>query len=279
MLILDGIEHVQDDKLKDVLVQFRKVQVSRYPIELYKMSTSRDMLGFIDSRFPTDRMHRDYMVACLWVDTGVTRKNEQVTEYVIESRLIRNDKFASNNSEHYIRRTTDPKKFLKHLKEYAKPFSYQEVAMRSMRTAENRFDDWKQQVRRKAYVTTSIISWDDVLEEVTRLKALGIQPQTEIFQQAYEEGVPAYEAYKEVSTKPFKRIHVLLQADGTVAVSSFADYNGIEKGSILYEELSNVPNDIQQQVGMLRMMTSGDFVPNVGWKVNDKEFWVEGLPQ
>ena len=276
MLVLNGIEHVQSDVLKDMLVQFRKVQVSRYPIELYKMSTSRDMLGFIDSRFPTDRMHRDSMVAMVWVDTAVTRKNEQVTEYVIESRLIRNEKYASHNSEYYTKRTTDPKKFFKHLKEYAKPFTYQEVALRSMRSAENKFDDWRDSKRRDAYVS---VSWEDVMEEVVKLHALGVHPQTDKFKTMYEKSLPEYLEYKEVKNKVFKRLHVLVQADGTVAVSSFADYMDMEKGSILYEEMDHVPKHIQEQVGMLRMMTTGDFVPNVGLKINEKEFWVEGLSQ
>lgn len=276
MLVLNGLEHVQDETLKDVLVQFRKVQVSRYPLELYKMSTSRDMLGLVDSRFPTDRMHRDCMVAMMWVDTAVTRKNEQVVEYCIESRLIRNEKFNSNNSEYYTKRTTDPKKFFKHLKEYAKPFTYQEVALRSMRGAENKFDDWRGSKRRDAYVS---VSWEDVMEEVVKLHALGVQPQTDKFKTIYEKSLPEYLEYKAVRDKTFKRIHVLVQADGTVAVSSFADYMDMQKGSLLYEEMDHVPKHIQEQVGMLRMMATGDFVPNVGLKINEKEFWVEGLPQ
>lgn len=276
MLVLNGIEHVQSNVLKDILVQFRKVQVSRYPIELYKMSTSRDMLGFIDSRFPTDRMHRDSMVAMMWTDEVDDRNGNPVVQYCIESRLIRNDKYASHNSDHYMRKTTDPKKLLKYLKEYAKPFSYQEVALRSMRGAENRFDDWKNEKRRDAYVS---VSWEDVMEEVVKLHALGVQPQTDKFKTMYEKSLPEYLEYKEVKNKNFKRLHVLLQADGTVAVSSFADYIDMEKGSVLYEEMDHVPKHIQEQVGMLRMMTAGDFVPNVGLKINEKEFWVEGLSQ
>lgn len=279
MLVLNGIEHVQDEALKDMLVQFRKVQVSRYPLELYKMSTSRDMLGFIDSRFPTDRMHREFMAAMIWVDHVDSRNGNQVTQYVIESRLIRNEKYASHNGDFYTRKTTDPKKFFKYLKEYAKPFTYQEVALRTMRGAESRHDDWKGLVRREAYVTANTISWDDLLEEVTRLHALGVQPQTNAFKEAYEKGIFKYQDYKAIKDKSFKRIHVFAHTDGTVAVSSFADYEGIEKGSILYEEMSNVPEHIQQQVGMLRMMEHNDFVPNIGMKINDREFWVEGLSQ
>jgi hypothetical protein len=214
----------------------------------------------------------------VWVDTAVTRKNEQVVEYVIESRLIRNEKFSSNNSEYYTKRTTDPKKFFKHLKEYAKPFTYQEVALRSMRSAENKFDDWKNEKRAAPY-RVSHVDWEGMYEEISKLHALGVQPQTERFKRIYEEGLPAYNEYKAVKDKPFKRIHVLVQADGTVAVSSFADYTDVQKGSTLYEEMDHVPKHIQEQVGMLRMMTTGDFVPNVGLKINEKEFWVEGLSQ
>lgn len=278
MLVLNGLEHVQNEVLKDTLVQFRKVQVSRYPIELYKMSTSRDMLGFVDSRFPTEQMSKDKMIAMVWMDTAYNRDNTEVPQYCIESRLIRNEKYASHNSDYFIRKTTDPKKFFKYLKEYAKPFTYQEVALRSMRGAENRFDDWKNEKRTKAY-RVHHVDWEVMYEELSRLHALGVQPQTEQFKRIYEEGLPAYNEYKEVKDRVFKRLHVLMQADGTVAVSSFADYADMQKGSVLYEEMDQVPKHIQEQVGMLRMMTAGDFVPSVGVKVNDKEFWVEGLSQ
>ena len=117
------------------------------------------------------------------------------------------------------------------------------------------------------------------MEEITKLQALGIAPQTEKFRKAYELGIPAYEEYKGLENKNFKRIHVFAHTDGTVAVSSFADYNDMQKGSLLYEEMSYVPQHIQEQVGMLRMMSVGDFVPSVGMKINDREFWVEGLSQ
>jgi hypothetical protein len=167
----------------------------------------------------------------------------------------------------------------KFVKEYAKPFSYQEVAMKTMRGAENVFSDWKSNMQRKVYSIAGNMNWTNLMEEVVKLHALGIQPQTERFKKLYEEGIPAYEAYKEIENNNFKRIHVFAHTDGTVAVSSFADYTGMEKGSTLYEEMSYVPQHIQEQVGMLRMMAHGDFIPNIGMKINDREFWVEGLSQ
>lgn len=277
MLVLNDLDKLQDDTLKDMLVQFRKVQVSRYPIETY-MGINNNMVGFVDSRFPTDRYSKDTMLAMVWTDVADTRGGNQVTQYVIESRLVNNDKYSRHNSDFHTRKTTDPKKFFKYLKEYVKPFSYQEVALRSMRGAENKFDDWKNDKRRQAYQTVNV-NWNDIMEEITKLHALGIKPQTEKFRKAYELGIPAYEEYKELEHKSFKRIHVFAHTDGTVAVSSFADYGDMQKGSTLYEELSYVPQHIQEQVGMLRMMSAGDFVPNIGVKVNDREFWVEGLSQ
>jgi hypothetical protein len=277
MLVLNDLEKVKDDVLKDMLTQFRKAQVSRYPIETY-MGMNSEMVGFVDSRFPTTRFSKDDMLAMVWTDTAVNRKNERVTEYVIESRLIHNEKYARHNSDFYTRKTTDPKKFAKYLKDYVKPFSYQEVAMRSMRLAEGKFDDWKGDKRREAYHTVNV-NWNDIMEEITKLQALGVKPQTEKFRKAYEVGIPAYEEYKGLENKSFKRIHVFAHTDGTVAVSSFADYGDIQKGSTLYEEMSFLPQHIQEQVGMLRMMSTGDFVPNIGMKINDREFWVEGLSQ
>lgn len=276
MLVLNDLDKIVDDTLKDVLVQFRKVQVSRYPIELRRADTTRDMLTITDSRFPTDTRHRNSVIAMMWTDEVDSRSGNSVTQYCIESRLIRNEKYASHNSDYYVKKTTDPKKFFKYLKEYAKPFSYQEVALRSMRNAESKFDDWRDSKRRDAYVS---VSWEDVMDEVVKLHALGVTPQTDKFKNMYEKSLPDYLEYKAVKNRTFKRIHVLLQMDGTVAVSSLADYADVQKGSTLYEGLDHVPQHIQEQVGMLRMMSVGDFVPNVGLKVNEKEFWVEGLSQ
>jgi len=277
MLLLNNLDKLQDDTLRDMLVQFRKVQVSRYPIETH-MGINNNMIGFVDSRFPTDRYSKDTMLAMVWTDAVDSRSGNQVTQYVIESRLVNNDKYSRHNSDFYTRKTTDPKKFFKYLKEYVKPFTYQEVALRSMRSAENKFDDWKNDKRRQAYQTVNV-NWNDIMEEITKLHALGIKPQTEKFRKAYELGIPAYEEYKGLESRNFKRIHVFAHTDGTVAVSSFADYDDMQKGSNLYEEMSYVPQHIQEQVGMLRMMSAGDFVPNLGMKVNDREFWVEGLSQ
>ena len=275
MLILNDLDKVGDEVLKDMLVQFRKAQVSRYPIQTY-MGINDNMVGFVDSRFPTTSYSKDTMLAMVWTDQVDSRSGAQVTQYTIESRLINNDKYSRHNSDFFTRKTTDPKKFFKYLKEYAKPFTYQEVALRSMRSAENKFDDWKNEKRKEAYHTVSM-NWNDIMDEITKLHALGVKPQTEKFKKAYEVGIPAYEEYKGLESRNFKRIHVFTHTDGTVAISSFADYSDIQKGSTLYEEMSYIPQHIQEQVGMLRMMSVGDFVPNIGMKINDREFWVEGL--
>ena len=276
MLVLNDLDKIGNDTLKDVVMQFRKAQVSRYPIET--LIDRDNMIGFVDSRFPTTRYTKDDMLAMVWVDQTTSRNGVQVAQYVVESRLIRNDKYSSHNSDFYTRKTTDPKKFFKYLKEYVKPFTYQEVALRSIKSAESKFDDWKQDKRREAYHTVNV-NWNDIMEEITKLHALGVKPQTEKFRKAYEVGIPAYEEFKGIENRSFKRIHVFAHTDGTVAVSSFADYGDIQKGATLYEEMSYVPQHIQEQVGMLRMMSMGDFVPNIGMKITDREFWVEGLSQ
>jgi hypothetical protein len=276
MLVLNDVDKIGNDTLKDVVMQFRKAQVSRYPIET--LIDRDNMIGFVDSRFPTTRYTKDDMLAMVWVDQTTSRNGVQVAQYVVESRLIRNDKYSSHNSDFYTRKTTDPKKFFKYLKEYVKPFTYQEVALRSIKSAESKFDDWKQDKRREAYHTVNV-NWNDIMEEITKLHALGVKPQTEKFRKAYEVGIPAYEEFKGIENRSFKRIHVFAHTDGTVAVSSFADYGDIQKGATLYEEMSYVPQHIQEQVGMLRMMSMGDFVPNIGMKITDREFWVEGLSQ
>ena len=50
---------------------------------------------------------------------------------------------------------------------------------------------------------------------------------------------------------------------------------GNEPGATIYERFEDVPPMIQQQVAMLRMVEAKTFIPEVGSRVNEREFWVQ----
>jgi hypothetical protein len=217
------------------------------------------------------------MPAMIWWEqqTGLSSKGEPIYKYTIESRLIENDKYSRHNSDFHTRKTTDIKKLFKYMKEYIKPFTSQEIAQRTYRSADNAFDDWKSNVYREFRRTVDLNPME-IMEELVRLKALGVQPQTEKFRRIFETGIPAYEEYKVIDGKKFSRIHVFVNFDDTVTVTTMP--NGqLPSGVEMFESMDKAPQYVQEQVGMLRLVDGAKYVPNVGYKASDKEFWIEGL--
>jgi hypothetical protein len=48
-----------------------------------------------------------------------------------------------------------------------------------------------------------------------------------------------------------------------------------DAGATLYERFDEVPEDIRQQVAMLRMVEGKHFIPEVGTRAGEREFWVQ----
>ena len=55
----------------------------------------RDLIGFVDSRFPTEKWSKEFMVAIMWV-----KEHGETPTLTLESRLISNDKYAQYNDEY-----------------------------------------------------------------------------------------------------------------------------------------------------------------------------------
>ena len=140
MLVLENIEEMTDEVLKEVIIEFRKHQVSKYPITA-KYVSGAGVVGFIDARFHTDRYNAKNMPCAIW--WGYNRQNK--LEYTIESRLINNDKYNRHNSDYHTKKTTNPKNLLKYLKEYCKPYTATEIALKTFSKARESFDEWKQE--------------------------------------------------------------------------------------------------------------------------------------
>ena len=256
---------------KYLVNEFRRVQVSRFPIEVV-VSNEGMVIGFVDSRFPTDRFNVSNMLAMLYVESNT---NEKPT-ITIESRLINNEKFASHNDKFRTRSTHDLKKMFKYMKEYIKPFSGQEVAQKSLRTIDNEFDSWQSKADWALRETLNHVSKDEWMEGIMKLQALGIEPPTKKFAELVKTAIPQYEEHKRRQAMEKPNYHIAINPDDSVVVTIM---RGDDKGSSIKESLDACPLFIQQNVGMLKMVNDNERIPEVGTKVNATQFWIEGKPQ
>ena len=85
-----------DPRLKNLLVQFRRIQVSKYPLIAVGVDSAE--LRFIDSRFIDEEESKHKVVGSLFLDkrevsNGVETREETV--FVVESHLINTGRFIN----------------------------------------------------------------------------------------------------------------------------------------------------------------------------------------
>jgi hypothetical protein len=270
MLVLRGTEKL-NTMFAELLTNFRRTQVSRFPIEV--LIKHENSMVFVDSRFPVahhEMSNVQKILGSVWSDDK--------GRVVVESRLIQNEKYNMHNTEYHTRKTQDPRKALKYMKEYLKPYTAQEIANRTMQSAKQAFSEHKDKVLWKArdYKLTDM---DVLYEEVMHMKMLGYEPKTNAVKKLIDEGFPALEQYMKTKDTEFPRVHVHIAPDESVTIAVLAKQSNLEMGAYTHDSLAAAPTFIQQQVGLLKMMDKNTHVPDVGYKSSDTEFWIEGFSQ
>ena len=80
--------------IREVLTQWRRVHVSRFPVDAVSHHDAVDAVKFVDTRFPTDTWRKDRILGYLTVD-GRDEKGRLI--YKLYSRLIQNEKYNQHN--------------------------------------------------------------------------------------------------------------------------------------------------------------------------------------
>jgi len=274
MLNLNLNENVRPELVK-LITEFRRAQVSRFPINVDATTDAKDLIRFVDSRLPMDSWNPKYLLARLEVSD--TDKNGNPV-YKLSSRLIENEKYSSRNKEYHTKATNDLKKLLKLLKEYVKPYSAQEIASVSQFEATCKYEEWQELPQKFFNQAASGIGREDLAKEVLALMQRGVEFHTDKFRRVALEGMPHYIESARRQNMPSCRTHVYVQPDDSVVVTTMPNNAGVDMGCLNYENLQASPVPIQQAVAMLLMVDGNTFVPEAGFKVNDKQFWVEVNP-
>jgi hypothetical protein len=111
-----------------------------------------------------------------------------------------------------------------------------------------------------------------------KLKELGVAPVNADMKMLYESALPEYLDYQSREGKKFANTHAFINPDESVFISNV----GIDSGRTvakLFNSIDEMPINIQQNLAMLRMMENDVLVADVGHKISEREFWVEGYPQ
>ena len=265
MLNLQFKEHTSDE-IKSLLTDFRRVQVSRFPIDVKATENDNNRIAFIDSRFPMNTFTVHYKKNLAVLETnGLDDKGRRV--YVLRSRLIKNEKYAEHNDDYHSRETTDLKKLSKFLRDYVKPYSPLEISEMGGNISGDYYD-WQSEARRSFREVVGQVSETDIAEEVAYLKSVGVQFRSDKFRDVATKGLDLHDELKRRLNSDIKNAHVYINPDESVHVTVADDK------TYSYDTLDSVPETIRQQVAMLMMVDMKHYVPEVGKRTDEKMFWV-----
>ena len=261
--------------LKQLLTDFRRVQVSRFPVDVVQHSDDdTHAVKFVDSRYPSDSWRKDRILAYLSITGNDAKLRPKLTLY---SRLIENEKYSQENDDYYQKTTTDPRKMASWLREYVKPYTQAEVVERSPRGVAFDYDEWKTRPRSDFRTLTNSLTPDDLAEEIMYLQSVGVQFRSQKFVDIATQGLELYAESNRRLGNPKRSAHVFIQPDDSVLVSASRD-GGFPTVELQFERMEQAPEAIQQQVAMLRLCERGQYIPEVGRMNTDRDFWVHVNP-
>lgn len=261
-------------EVREVITTMRRTHVSRFPVNV-DSEPGRRMVRFVDSRFPTQRYRTDCCLALLAFDE-CDDKDRRI--YRVMSRMIQNEKFTCSNPKYHYKETTDIKKLVKLLRDYAKPYTSLEISHMDG-THDLSADEaiWRDRPHQQFNDIVRAMKTTEIAEEIMYLQSVGVQFRSEKFRLVATDGAELYNEMKRRAGTPRESLHVYVQPDGSVTVTVEAS-RCIDKGAWTYASLEQAPPCVQQQVAMLRMCDERLYVPEVGRKVNENRFWVHVNP-
>jgi hypothetical protein len=248
--------------IQGLVTDFRRVQVSRFPIDV-EASAGSSQVRFVDSRFAQGSWRVEKVLAILHMN-GFDKSGKPLIKMM--SKRINNEKYSMHNPEYHTRISSDPKKVLKWMKDYIKPYSPLEVAERTRDRAFSAYGTWQTQAS-DAMSGLNYVREEELYAEIGALVSVGVQFRTDKFRKLAEEGLPAY-LEKQARRKADKpATHVIFNPDESVAVTD-------DREAHTYDSFDMVPQAIQQQVSLLRMVEADQYLPEVGIKFDNNVFWV-----
>ena len=227
---------------------------------------------FIDPRFPNNNDASDRVGA---IDRQYTADGHQ---FVIESRLIENEKFRRNSSDYHTKATKNIAKAVKIMVEHVKPFTYHEIFNFSNSLKRDLVGSW-----RGEHYNTGERGWvvysNDAYAEIKHLRDLGVQFKTDTFRRLAE-NLEAREEHTRRNRQQVEAYHVYVdEQSGRVAVTKQTmgphdDVIGVH-ATLLYDSLEKLPEELLGSVSLLKILGEGEkMLMGVGARVSANQFIV-----
>lgn len=272
-------------QLKTTLMQWRREHVSRWKVIATSMEVDNEprnyhaVVNFTDSRFLQSKSRKDSLLGFIEIKFD-SEHNRHV--YNVSSRLIKNERYAPYNSLYHFKSTHDIRKVAKWLRTYIHTFSFHEIAIRSFGSFVGQQQDWIREPLNDLEYIMNRMSRREMQEEVLRLALSGVEFVAPTIQKMAQRGPKLVADAVERALFNREVKHIFIDEDGSVVVSAKKEAKNEKSSEFVvhstYPSFEQCPEYIQQQVTMLRIGDDKEveiiFIPMVGARVNDREYWV-----
>jgi len=186
-------------------------------------------------------------------------------EYVTTSRRIENERFhAWNRDEHRSKRTKDPKKAIKHVLEFVKPYDWIELVAEERNNALRAHGKWRDE--------SDSIQWmfkpsaSDMVEELEHLLSLNIPIKTEVFKRMIEK-LPEWREHQRRKNIQPKADSIMFRDDKVIYITHDGQQSELPNTDAL-------PEKHRDAIALLKIMGDEQIIPEVGYKGKHQKYFV-----
>jgi len=193
-------------------------------------------------------------------------------KYRIITRNLLNSRFKDTERKYSVD-TADPKRALKEMLKHFSSYTMHELGAFHLQAGKKTIDNWRSEssldVSSSLRVPNSII-----VQEMKNLMAQGVQFATAEFQAIADRTVAAYDEMARRAKVKVVMHMVKFMPDNSIKTLAYGE-NGAGTPEInKYLSFEQMPERLQQGVGMLRMLQDNARIDGFGVRVSDTTFWV-----
>ncbi len=204
--------------------------------------------------------------AIVWVSDNNSDRFRIVTRHLLNNRF-------KDRERKYSVETADPKRALREMLRHFSPYTMHELGAHHMSHGKRAIDCWRDES--SLDVSTSLRVPNSIMvQEMKNLIAQGVRFATAEFQGIAERTVAAYdEMARRAKVKVVMHL-VKFMPDDSIRTLAYAE-NGAGVPEVnRYLSFAQMPERLQQGVGMLRMLQDNTRIDGFGTRVSDTTFWV-----
>jgi len=193
-------------------------------------------------------------------------------KYRIVTRNLLNARFQDTERRHSVE-TTNPKRALKEMMKHFSPYTMHELGAHHMSSGRDTIDRWRSES--SLDVSTSLRVPNSIMvREMKNLLAQGVRFATTEFQYIADRTVAAYDEMARRAKVKVGMHLVKFMPDDSIKTLTYGD-NGAGTPEVnRYLSFAQMPERLQQGVGMLRMLQDGARIDGFGTRVSGTTFWV-----